>query len=252
MINNISSFCDDFYLDMCVNTELELPSERDTVLAFFERIRKQYPAMGNFYRRQESEYCLEENQNEGGYRWVSLEADRLACGAVNPSELKQAYELHRFVLDLAPYMLGLSSLDIGSLDMIFSMEFECPVSHDEVISELVLGSGAFGCFGDLPQSRPIGFSPALVLALTEDNHTQARISIESKTSIYDPRKQKNDTEEAIGLSLTVRQYPRSSGKFDALESFARQCRIAEELMQERVLPSLVRPLSNLIAQKRLS
>lgn len=252
MTNNLSSFCDDFYVDMCVNTELELPAQRDTILTFFERIQKQYPAMGNFYRRQESEYCLEENQNSGRYRWVTLETDRLASGAVNPSELEQAYELHRFVLDLAPYMLGLSPLDIGSLDLIFAMEFDCPVSHDEVISELVLGSSPFGCFCDLPQAKTVGFSPAIVVALTEDCHTQARISIESKTSIYDPRKQKSDSEEAIGLSLTIRQYPHGSEKFLPLDSFVRQCRLAEELLNEKVLPSLVRPLSNLIAQKRLS
>ena len=104
MANNLSSFCDDFYVDLCVNTELELPDERDTVLTFFERIQKQYPAMSNFYRRSENEYCLEENPSGGKYRWVTLETDRLACGYVNPFEFEQAYELHRLVLDLAPYM----------------------------------------------------------------------------------------------------------------------------------------------------
>ena len=46
MANGYASLCDDFYLDMFVNTELELPFESDTVLAFFERIQKQYPTMG--------------------------------------------------------------------------------------------------------------------------------------------------------------------------------------------------------------
>jgi len=32
MSNAYSSLCDDFYLDMYVNTELELPTQRDTVL----------------------------------------------------------------------------------------------------------------------------------------------------------------------------------------------------------------------------
>ncbi len=252
MSNSLSSFCDDFYIDMCVNTELDLPTERDTLLTFFERVQKQYPTMGNFYRRQESEYYLEEDQSTGRYRWVSIELDRLVSGMVNPSDYEQAYELHRLVLELAPYMLGLSPLDIGSLDVIFAMDFECPGSHDEVIAEVVLGSGIFNCLADLPQAKTIGFSPALVVALTEDCHTQARISIESKTSIYDPRKPKRDTEGAISLALTVRQYPHGAGKFDAAESFQRQCRLAEELMDEKVLPSLVRPLSDVIAQKRLS
>jgi hypothetical protein len=171
---------------------------------------------------------------------------------VNPSDYEQAYELHGLVLELAPYMLGISPLDISSLDVIFAMDFECPGSHDEVIAEVVLGSGVFNCLADLHQAKTIGFSPALVVALTEDCHTQARISIESKTSVYDPRKPKRDAEEAISLALTVRQYPHSVGKFDAVQSFWRQCRLAEELLDEKVLPGLVRPLSDVIAQKRLS
>lgn len=252
MSDSLSSFCDDFYIDMCVNTELDLPTERDTLLTFFERLRRQYPTMGNFYRRQENEYYLEEEQSTGGYHWVSLEPDRLIGGMVNPADYEQAYELHRLVLELAPYMLGLSPLDISSLDVIFTMDFECPGSHDEVIAEVVLGSGAFNCLADLPQAKTIGFSPALVVALTEDSHTQARISIEPKTSVYDPRKPKRDEEGTISLALTVRRYPHSTGKFDAAESFQRQCRLAEELMNEKVLPGLVRPLNDVIAQKRLS
>ena len=76
-----SSFCDDFYLDMCINTELDLPNERDTILAFFERIQKQFPSMGNFYRRENDQYCLEGDQKKGQCSaavwawWVSTRND---------------------------------------------------------------------------------------------------------------------------------------------------------------------------------
>ncbi len=43
-LNSYSSLCDDFYLDMYINTELELPTGRDTILSFFERIQKQFPS----------------------------------------------------------------------------------------------------------------------------------------------------------------------------------------------------------------
>ena len=43
MANDYSSFCDDFYLDMFVNTELDLSLQSDTILAFFELIQKKYP-----------------------------------------------------------------------------------------------------------------------------------------------------------------------------------------------------------------
>ncbi len=251
MSNGLVSLCDDFYLDLCVNTQLDLPTGRDTVLSFFERMQKKYPTMGNLIRRSENEYCLQEDQSSGCYRWVAMETDRLGSGMVNPLQFVDAYEQHKLVIELAPYMLSLSHLDIGSLDLTFAMDFECPDNHDDVISEAVFSTSAFSTLMELPNVKPIGISPVAVLSLSEDNYTQARISIESKTSVYDPRKAKEATDQAISLSLTVRQYPHADAKFDPLASFDNQCRVAEELMSEKIVPNFVRPLLNVIAQRRL-
>lgn len=251
MSNSYSSLCDDFYIDMCVSTELEMPTGRDTILSFFERIQRQFPSMGCFYRRENNEYCLEEERNTGQYRWIALEKDRIDSGAVNPSSFEQAYKQDRLILELIPYMLGVNHLDIDSVDVTFAMDFDCPGSHDEVISEALFGSTAFNCLLDLPGTKPIGFSPAVVVALSDDCLTQARVSVESKTSVYEPRKRGRVADEAITLSFTIRQYPSSTGKFDTLESFEYQCRLAEELMADKIVPNFVHPLTDIIAQKRL-
>lgn len=141
-LNSYSSLCDDFYFDMHVNTELDLPTERDTVLSFFERIRRQFPSMGCFYRRNSNEYFLEEDRNRGQYRWVSLEADRIGSGVVNPSDIEMGSCQHRLILELVPYMLSVSSLDIDSLDVTFAMDFDYAGCHDEVIAEALLGQSA--------------------------------------------------------------------------------------------------------------
>jgi hypothetical protein len=250
-LNSYSSLCDDFYLDMYINTELDLPTERDTILSFFERIRKQFPSMGCFYRRGNNEYCLEEDRNLGQYRWVSLEIDRISSGVANPSDFEMAYCQDRLVLELVPYMLSVSHLDIDSLDVTFAMDFDYAGSHDEVIAEALLAQSAFNCLLDLPGARPIGFSPAVVVALSDDDRTQGRISIESKTSVYEPGRKGQAEDEAISLSLTIRQYPKTSEKLDPLKSFENQCQLAQELMAEKVLPNFVQPLTETIAQKRL-
>jgi len=251
-LNPYSSLCDDFYFDMYINTELDLPTGRDTILVFFERIQKQFPTMGCFYRRGNNEYCLEEDRNLGQYRWISLEMDRIASGIANPSDFEMAYSQDKLVLELMPYMLSVNHLDIDSLDVTFAMDFDYAGSHDEVIAEALLGQSAFNCLLDSPDVRPIGFSPAMVLALTDDNHTQARISIESKTSVYEPEKKSQGQDEAICLSLTIRQYPRAAGIFNPLESFENQCRLAREFMDEKIVPYFVQPLTEKIAQKRLT
>jgi len=251
-LSSFSSLCDDFYLDMCVNTELDLPTERDTILSFFERIRRQFPSMGCFYRRSNNEYCLEEDRGRGQYRWVSLETDRISSGLVNPSEMEMACSQHRLVLELIPYMLSVSSLDIDSLDVTFAMDFEYSGSHDEVIAEALLSQSAFKCLLDLPGARPIGFSPAVVMALSEHDRTQGRICVESKTSVFEPGRKSQSEDEAISLSLTVRQYPKTAEKFDPSESFRTQCQLAQELMVEKIIPNFALPLTETIAQKRLT
>ena len=45
------AYCDDYYLNVNLNTEMELPQTRDTVLHFFEQVKKSHPAMKNFYSR---------------------------------------------------------------------------------------------------------------------------------------------------------------------------------------------------------
>ncbi len=234
-----------------------MPNQRDTILAFFERIQKQFPSMNHFYRSENNEYCLEDGHDTSQCRWITLEVNRVGSGVVNPSNFEEAFCQDRLVLEIVPYMLSINHLDTDSLDVTFAMDFDCQGNHDEVIAEALLGSSAFSCLLDLPSARPIAFSPSMVVALSDDECTQARISIESKkipdlTGGYDSRGKKQGLDDdAISLFFTVRQYPRPDAKFDILKSFEYQRRLAEELMAEKVGPNFVLPLTETIAQKRL-
>ena len=44
---------DDFYVNVHLNTEMELPNNRDTVLHFFEQMKKGFPELRNFYTQGE-------------------------------------------------------------------------------------------------------------------------------------------------------------------------------------------------------
>nr|MBC8481127.1 hypothetical protein [Planctomycetota bacterium] len=169
MNNSYLSLCDDFYVDMYVNTELELPKSPDTILTFFERVSKQFPSMVNFQKRNKNEYMLEEDRGGGSYRWVSLEKDRFGAGMVNCGDLDDVFELQRLVLELAPYMLSVSSLDVDSLDLAFAMDFDHKGNHDEVIAGSFTSKTPFASFS-ANGYKPIDFSPSIVVALSEDTH----------------------------------------------------------------------------------
>ncbi len=51
-MSRYSSFSDDYYINMNLNTEMELPSERESILHFFEQMQKKFPTMENFYSRK--------------------------------------------------------------------------------------------------------------------------------------------------------------------------------------------------------
>ena len=89
-MNPYSSLCDDFYINMNLGTEMELPNGRETVLHFFERVQKTYPSMRNFYCRDRGEFVLEEDKDKGDYRWCTIEPHRICSGYVNPQTPEEA------------------------------------------------------------------------------------------------------------------------------------------------------------------
>ncbi|MCE5187527.1 MAG: hypothetical protein LLF76_15505 [Planctomycetaceae bacterium] len=250
MANSFGSFCDGLFVDMCINTQLELPSGRETILAFFERLQKQLPELNNFARRENGEYVLEEEVQGQRVRWVGLENDRIIAGCADPEELTKAYTLHNSVLDLIPYMLGVSPLDIDSMDITYTMDFDYQGNHDEVIAEALLAGSSFASLFDMPQTKAVSCCPSVVIALSDDCRLQARIAIESRTTAFDVRSEKFKADEPISLYLTVRRYPKPGPEFDMIKTYAEQCRIAESLMFEKMIPHFVQPLNNAIAQRR--
>src|SRR2546421_3375472 len=83
-MNPYSSLCDDFGVYVYLNTKMDLPSSRETILHYFDGMRKTFPQMTDFDARETGEFVLEEDREQGSYRWVTLETRRLCAGFVNP------------------------------------------------------------------------------------------------------------------------------------------------------------------------
>src|SRR4051794_35415404 len=130
---NRYSDADDFYVNVNLNTEMELPSSRDTVLHFFEQMRKAFPDLNNFYTRETGDLVLEGDKELESYRWVAIEPKRLCTGHVNPETLEDSYRQHEVVLGLAPHLLTISLLDCEALDVMFGFDFTYEGNHDEIV-----------------------------------------------------------------------------------------------------------------------
>lgn len=247
-MTSYNSLADDFYVNINLNTEMDLPKARDTVLGFFDRVQKSYPEMTNFYGRESGDYVLEEDKEQGHYRWVSVENRRLCSGCVNPAELDDAFEQHELVLEMAPYHLSVSSLDCEALDVLFGFDFNYAGNHDEIVAEaLGIPKAMEGVF-EMAGARIINYEPSVTFALDETCRLQGRLSVETRTNAYQIRTGEYHDDQ-LSVYFTVRQYWGFGPKKSFVESLQRQRKIAEELVETHVLPGVVRPLAQAISAK---
>jgi hypothetical protein len=227
---------------------MELPTSRDTVLHYFEQMRKAFPDLRNFYTRESGDLVLEGNKEEESYRWLAIEPRRLCSGHVNPPALESAYRQHEMVLDLAPHLLTISLLDCEALDVMFGFDFTFEGNHDEVVAEaLGIGPALEGLL-EVPGARVINYEPSLTLALDESCRLQCRLSLETRTSAYQIRTGEFPDDQ-ISVYFTVRQYWGTGPEMTFVESFRRQRDAGEEAVQNIVIPRVVRPLAQAIASR---
>jgi hypothetical protein len=248
-MNPYTALCDDFGLYTYLNTEMTLPTGRETVLHFFESLQKSFPRMGNFYTRESGEFVLEEDKEQGSYRWATLEPRRLCSGYVNPPALEDADQQHERVLDLAPYHLNVNLLDCEALDVLFAFDFVYNGNHDDVVAEALGLSSTLESLLSMPNTKVLNCEPSIMFGLDEQLRLQCRLSIETRTNAYQIRTGQFH-EEPISVYFTVRQYWGGQPYKSFVESYRRQRELCQELVEQHIVPSVVRPIAQVIAAKQ--
>ena len=248
-MSKYSSLCDEFYIHANLNTEMELPTGRETLLHFFEQIKKKYPSLQNFYGREPNEYVLEEDkQQKGSHRWISAEKKRICSGHMNPPEIEDAIEQHAFVMDTIPYTLSVSPLDCESLNLMYGFEFAYRGNHNELLAEALGMTPAMEKMVDIEGAKLVAFDPSIQIALEDDCRTQCRVSVEPRTTAYHVRTGEFP-EEQLSVYLTMRRY----GSLNSDETYEAKLRDlhqrAVKILDDYVIESIVEPLRAIIAIK---
>lgn len=244
-----SSLCDDFGVYVYLNTKMDLPTGRESVLHFFDSLQKTFPQMTDFEVRDNGEYVLEEDREQGSYRWVTLEGRRLSTGYVNPPDLEAADAQHDRILEVAPYYLNFSPLDCEALDVLFAFDFMYSGNHDEVVAEALGFNSSLEGLVQIPGARVINYEPAVMLSLDDSFRQQCRLAIETRTNTYQVRTGQFP-EAPISVYFTVRQYW-GRGPFKTFgESYKHQRKKVQELVDAHIIPGVVRPLAEAIEAKQ--
>ena len=247
-MSGYGAFSDDFYVNMVLSSEMEFPQGRESVLHFFEQVRRRYPTIQNFYSRDKREFVLEEDKDDGVYRWVSVEAQRINSGSVNPSSFENAVAQHRDVLELVPYELFAHPLDCESLSVMAGFDFNYRGNHNDLLVEALGIAPALEGFQNVPFGRLLSVEPAIQFALDEQCRTQCRVSFETRTTAYHVRTGEF-AEDQLSVYLTVRRYGSLAPKENYVDEFQRLSDLCRDLVDEYLVSSVLRPLQQAISIK---
>ncbi|QDU72962.1 hypothetical protein [Mucisphaera calidilacus] len=247
MATSFGALSTDFYVNQKLSLKMDLPSERDTVLHFFDRVRKTRPAMSRF-RRYEGELALESSRRDAEYAWLALRRTSVRTGHVNPQSLADALRFHQMILELTPHYLSVTPLDVDFLEVMFGFDLECKDNHDEIIYDALFADSKLGELLKTQQGKVMDVQPVMGMSLNERGDLQAYYEVKSR-----PRSRRGSTRgyrgEPISLFLTLRQYgpiERVEDLPNTLETLMNRC---EELATDKLVPDMLMPIARLISAR---
>ena len=236
---SFSSLCSDSYVNQKLAVKLDLPRGRETMLDMFERVRREFPSMQSF-RRYSDELALESPTSDTPHRWLALRTNTLRSGVVNSAELSEAYALHRHVLEVAPFYLSISPLDVEHMELLYGFDLECQADHDEVVHRALFAGTRLGVMGDMPGATPIDCQPVIGIRL--DSSALIEAHLEVKTRSAGESKVGGGTTETISVYVILRSHAPLSDITRLVPVFEKLKRYGEDLVESRVVPEIIVPL----------
>jgi len=250
MTDGFGAVCDDFYVTCRLFFKLEMSPSRETILHFFDRLRKDIPTLKKLRLRDPNTIVLEEEEeDETSRRWVRIDGNSLRFGYFAPPSMEAVRKLAKLLLEQAPYHLTFSELDYDHLEVIYGFDLSYRGNHDQLVAETLLGGHAAAAFllGE-HAAHTIDAQPYFGIALTPECDLQAYVEVKSRTTTFEVRNAVFEN-EPITVFLTVRKYW-GDEHVDALALTAGQLfDVGDELAAERVVPNFVNPLAAAIASQ---
>ena len=240
MVNSIGALCTDFYVNQKLGLKMDLPTARETVLDMFDRIRKELPNMDRF-RRYKGELALESPELDSQYNWLALDRTSVRSGWVNPESLAEAYRLHRLILEVAPYFLSISPLDVEFVELVFGFDLEAMTNRNEVVFEALLAQSPLMSLVETDRESVLDAQPFVGFSLSRRCDVQAFVEIKTRSRSAEVAAGRFEN-EPISVYLTVRRYGPFQTIQDFSDSFGALAGHAERLSEERVIPHVVMPI----------
>lgn len=248
MDGTFGALCDEFHITSRLYLKLELPASRETLLHFFERLRRAYPSLSRMRRREDGSLVLEDGDGSGGARrWVRLHENSLRFGQRSPGDVGEFARLADLILEQAPHHLSLSDIDYDHLETIYGFDLEYRGNHDALVAQTFFSDHALGSFVEGEDVRhTIDCQPYFGVALTPECDVQAAVEIKSRTTTFEVRTGEYQP-QMLSVQLAVRKYWGFSEPRALVEEHRQLMRYATDLAEQKVIPTFVTPLAQAIA-----
>ena len=255
MASSYRALCSDFYINQKISVKLDLPRGRETILDMFERIRHTFPTMASF-KRYRDELALESPQDDEPHRWLAVRSSTIRSGAVNPSTFEDGYGLHKSVLEVAPYFLSISPLDIEYIELLYGFDLAAPGNQDAIVADALLEGSPLAELLDFERATTIDFQPLIGLLIAAEGVTpngrargdgvEAHLEVKTRSGSAG-RDEDSPGPDPISVYVTLRKHEPVSNVKGLPSVFRTLADHAEQLIESRVLPGLVTPIRRAIA-----
>jgi len=244
---SFTALCTDFYVNQNIALKMDVPTTRETVLDLFDRVRKAVPEMDRF-RRFEDELALESAPDDPHYRWFALRQTAIRSGWVNPDTLEDAYRLHRLILEVSPFFLSISPIDVEHIELVFGFDLEGKTNRSEVVFDTLFGNSPLRDLFDDDRETIVEAQPLIGVALSESFHTQAYVEVRTRTRTSELTTGRFDN-DPISVYLTARRYGPFQSIEDFTEAFGELAGHIERLAESRVIPTIIIPLREALVSR---
>ena len=237
-MSTFTAFCSDFYVNQKLALKLDLPERRETVLDLFDRVRRTFPRLSTF-QRYDGEVALESDSSEREWQWVALRQTTIRSGHVNPATLADSYNFHKALLEVAPYFLSISPLDVDMLEVVFGFDFETEHDRDEVVFDALLEGTRLAGLVDRDTERIADAQPSLAISLGGRGELQAAFEVRTRPRVPVAGERGGDP---ISVFLTVRRFGPLASLDELKSAFGAVVGHAEILAENLVIPHVVVPI----------
>jgi len=243
MPTSYRALCSDFYINTKLNVRMELPTNREPVLELFERTRRSYPAM-NAFRRYKDELALESAPNATPHRWIAIRSASVRAGVVNPTDADEMYSIHRTSVEISPYFLSISPLDIEYIELLYGFDLTARGNHDAITANALFAGSPMAALLDTDGINILDCQPTMGMKLEGDDGLEVHFEVKTRSK----GKQTNEPNpDPISVYLTLRKYDPVTNLEELTPRLNEMIEQGQSLVDEYALPNLLMPLRDEIA-----